>query len=244
MSRAAQTLFASDLHLDSEAPWAIDAFLAFLEGPAREADSLYLLGDIFEAWVGDDDDDAANARACDGLAKLTRAGTPVYAMHGNRDFLLGESFEVRTGVKLLPDPVVVDLHGVPTLLSHGDLLCTQDLPYQELRSIVRQPSWQRRFLSLPLSARRALASAARAGSKAHTERQIPVLMDVNPDAVIEALRATGARRLIHGHTHRPAVHQFEVDGVKSERVVLAPWYESASCVAIDAAGVREVPLPR
>ena len=244
MSRAAQTLFASDLHLDSEAPWAIDAFLAFLEGPARDADSLYLLGDIFEAWVGDDDDDAANARACDGLAKLTRAGTPVFAMHGNRDFLLGESFENLTGVKLLPDPVVVELHGVPTLLSHGDVLCTQDLPYQELRSIVRQPSWQRRFLSLPLSARRALASAARAGSKAHTERQIPVLMDVNPDAVTEALRATGARRLIHGHTHRPAVHQFEVDGVKSERVVLAPWYESASCVAIDASGVREVPLPR
>ncbi|MDF3021255.1 MAG: UDP-2,3-diacylglucosamine diphosphatase [Steroidobacteraceae bacterium] len=244
MSRAAQTLFASDLHLDSEAPWAIDAFLAFLEGPARDADSLYLLGDIFEAWVGDDDDDAANARACDGLAKLTRAGTPVFAMHGNRDFLLGESFENLTGVKLLPDPVFVELHGVPTLLSHGDVLCTQDLPYQELRSIVRQPSWQRRFLSLPLSARRALASAARAGSKAHTERQIPVLMDVNPDAVTEALRATGARRLIHGHTHRPAVHQFEVDGVKSERVVLAPWYESASCVAIDAAGVREIPLPR
>ena len=244
MSRAAQTLFASDLHLDSEAPWAIDAFLAFLEGPARDADSLYLLGDIFEAWVGDDDDDAANARACNGLAKLTRAGTPVFAMHGNRDFLLGGSFENRTGVKLLPDPVLVDLHGVPTLLSHGDVFCTQDLPYQELRSIVRQPSWQRRFLSLPLSARRALASAARAGSKAHTERQIPVLMDVNPDAVIEALRATGARRLIHGHTHRPAIHRFEVDGVESERVVLAPWYESASCVAIDASGVREVPLPR
>ena len=244
MSRPAQTLFASDLHLDSEAPWAIDAFLAFLNGPARDADALYLLGDLFEAWVGDDDDDAANARACDGLAKLTRAGTPVFAMHGNRDFLLGASFENRTGVKLLPDPVAVELHGVPTLLSHGDVFCTEDLPYQELRSIVRRPDWQRRFLSLPLSARRALASAARAGSKAHTERQIPVLMDVNPDAVTQALRATGARRLIHGHTHRPAIHQFDVDGVKSERVVLAPWYESASCVAIDAAGVREVPLPR
>ena len=244
MSRPAQTLFASDLHLDSEAPWAIDAFLAFLNGPARDADALYLLGDLFEAWVGDDDDDAANARACDGLAKLTRAGTPVFAMHGNRDFLLGASFENRTGVKLLPDPVAVELHGVPTLLSHGDVFCTEDLPYQELRSIVRRPDWQRRFLSLPLSARRALASAARAGSKAHTERQIPVLMDVNPDAVTQALRATGARRLIHGHTHRPAIHKFDVDGVKSERVVLAPWYESASCVAIDAAGVREVPLPR
>lgn len=244
MSRTAQTLFASDLHLDSEAPWAIDAFLAFLEGPARASEALYLLGDLFEAWVGDDDDDAANARACAGLARLTQAGTPVFAMHGNRDFLLGESFEKRTGVKLLPDPVSVDLYGVPTLLSHGDVFCTDDLPYQELRSIVRQPGWQRRFLSLPLGTRRALATAARAGSKAHTERQIPVLMDVNPDAVARALQATGAHRLVHGHTHRPAVHEFTVDGRRLERVVLAPWYESASCVAIDAAGVREVPLPR
>ncbi len=244
MSAAAATLFASDLHLDSEAPWAIDAFLAFLEGPARAADSLYLLGDLFEAWVGDDDDDAANTRACEGIARLTRAGTPVFVIHGNRDFLLGQTFEERTGAKLLPDPVLVELHGVPTLLSHGDVFCTEDPAYQDLRGIVRKPGWQRRFLALPLVTRRQLASAARAGSKAHTERQIPVLMDVNPDAVMRALRATGARRLIHGHTHRPAIHQFEIDGVPAERVVLAPWYESASCVAIDAAGVREIPLPR
>ena len=194
--------------------------------------------------MGDDDDDAGNTRACEGLARLTRTGTKVFAMHGNRDFLLGETFENRTGVKLLPDPVSLELHGVSTLLSHGDVFCTEDLPYQELRSIVRQPDWQRRFLSLPLATRRALASAARAGSKAHTERQVPVLMDVNEAAVTRAMRATGARRLVHGHTHRPAVHVFDVDGAPAERVVLAPWYESASCVAIDAAGVREVPLPR
>ncbi len=244
MSASARTLFASDLHLDSEAPWAIDAFLAFLKGPARDADGLYLLGDLFEAWVGDDDDDAANTRACEGLARLTSAGTRVYALHGNRDFLLGAGFERRTGVKLLPDPVSVDLHGVPTLLSHGDVFCIDDLPYQELRGIVRQRTWQRRFLSLPLGARRGLADAARAGSKEHTDRQIPVLMDVNPDAVARAMRATGARRLIHGHTHRPAIHRFEVDGAAAERVVLAPWYEAASCVAIDDQGVREIPLPR
>ncbi len=244
MSAARHSLFASDLHLDSEAPWAIDAFLAFLAGPARGADALYLLGDLFEVWVGDDDDNPDNARACAGLSRLTGSGVPVYVIHGNRDFLIGEEFAKRTGVKLLPDPVLMDLYGTPTLLSHGDVFCTEDPAYQDLRSNVRRPDWQRRFLSLPLGARRELATAARAGSKAHTQRTIPTIMDVNPDAVTRAMRATGARRLIHGHTHRPAVHPFMIDGVSAERVVLAPWYEAASCVVVDEAGVRELPLPR
>jgi UDP-2,3-diacylglucosamine hydrolase len=244
VSFTSHSLFASDLHLDSEAPWAIDAFLTFLDGRARAADSLYLLGDLFEVWIGDDDDNADNARACAGLARLTASGVAVYVLHGNRDFLLGEEFAKRTGVKLLPDPVLVDLYGVPTLLSHGDVFCTEDPAYQDLRSIVRRPDWQRRFLALPLTARRELASAARAGSKAHTERTVPTIMDVNPEAVTRAFRATGARQLIHGHTHRPAIHPWVVDGVNAQRVVLAPWYEAASCVAVDAAGVREVPLPR
>jgi UDP-2,3-diacylglucosamine hydrolase len=238
------TLFASDLHLDSESPWAIDAFIAFLQGPARSADALYLLGDLFEVWVGDDDDNTDHARTCAALRGLTASGVPTYVIHGNRDFLLGESFAARTGVKLLPDPVLVDLYGVPTLLSHGDVFCTEDPAYQQLRSIVRETSWQERFLSLPLDSRRLLANAARAGSKEHTQRTIPTIMDVNPDAVLRAFRATGARRLIHGHTHRPAIHPSVVDGVSSERVVLAPWYEAASCVAVDADGVREIPLPR
>jgi UDP-2,3-diacylglucosamine hydrolase len=243
VNSSGRTLFASDLHLDDGSPWAIDAFLAFLDGPARSAEALYLLGDLFEAWVGDDDDDPGNTRACEGLRRLTATGTAVYAIHGNRDFLLGEGFERRTGVKMLPDPVTVELYGVPTLLSHGDVFCTEDLPYQELRSIVRRRAWQRRFLSLPLPTRRQLANAARAGSKEHTERQVPVLMDVNPHAVVRAMQATGARRLIHGHTHRPAIHSFEVDGLPAERIVLAPWYEAASCVAVDAAGVTEIALP-
>jgi UDP-2,3-diacylglucosamine hydrolase len=238
------TLFASDLHLDSESPWAIDAFLAFLAGPARSADALYLLGDLFEVWVGDDDDSPDHARTCAGLKALTATGVAVYVIHGNRDFLLGDAFVRRTGVKLLPDPVLVDIHGVATLLSHGDVFCTEDTSYQQLRSIVRQPDWQQRFLALPLDARRALASAARAGSKAHTERTVPVIMDVNPEAVLRAFRATGARRLIHGHTHRPAIHPGVVDGTDTERVVLAPWYEAASCVAVGPDGVREIPLPR
>jgi UDP-2,3-diacylglucosamine hydrolase len=238
------SLIASDLHLDAAEPWAIDAFIAFLRGPSRAAQALYLLGDIFEVWVGDDDRDPLIDRACDALAELTKQGVPVYAIHGNRDFLLGEDFTRRTGVQLLPDPVVVELHGVPTMLSHGDVFCTEDPSYQSLRSIVRRPGWQRRFLSLPLAARRDLASAARAGSRAHTQRVIPQIMDVNPDAVVRALRVSGARRLIHGHTHRPDVHELSVDGQRAERIVLAPWYESASCIAVDENGVRVVPLPR
>jgi UDP-2,3-diacylglucosamine hydrolase len=244
VSLASHSLFASDLHLDSEAPWAIDAFLAFLDGPARASEAVYLLGDLFEVWVGDDDDNPDNARACAGIARLTGSGVAVYVLHGNRDFLLGAEFARRTGVKLLPDPVLTDLYGVPTLLSHGDVFCTEDLSYQELRSIVRRPAWQQRFLALPLETRRTLATAARAGSKAHTERTIPTIMDVNPDAVMRAFRATGARRLIHGHTHRPAIHPMVIDEVSAERVVLAPWYEAASCVAVDAGGIRAVPLPR
>jgi len=238
------TLFASDLHLDSEAPWAIDAFIAFLTGPARSAEALYLLGDLFEVWVGDDDLSPDNERICDALGELTRRGVATFAIHGNRDFLLGEEFTRRTGVKLLPDPVLTTLYGVPTLLSHGDVFCVEDTSYQQLRSIVRRPDWQRRFLALPLETRRLLASAARAGSKAHTQRTVPTIMDVNPDAVMRAFRATGAQRLIHGHTHRPAIHPGAVDGVAVERVVLAPWYEAASCLSVDSGGVREMPLPR
>jgi len=238
------TLFASDLHLDSVAPWAIDAFVAFLSGPARDAEALYLLGDLFEVWVGDDDLSADNQRICTALQELTRRGVRTYAIHGNRDFLLGDDFTRRTGVKLLPDPVLVDLYGVPTLLSHGDVFCTEDISYQQLRSIVRQPAWQRRFLALPLATRRVLANAARAGSKAHTQRTVPTIMDVNPEAVARAFRATGARRLIHGHTHRPGIHACQIDGMQAERVVLAPWYEAASCLSVDAGGVRELALPR
>jgi UDP-2,3-diacylglucosamine hydrolase len=238
------SLFASDLHLDSEAPWAIEAFISFLRGPARQAEALYLLGDLFEVWVGDDDTNPDNVRVCEALRELTTGGVPTYAIHGNRDFLLGAQFSARTGVKLLPDPVMVELHGVRTLLSHGDVFCTDDASYQQLRSIVRQPRWQRRFLSLPIETRRTLASAARAGSKAHTLRTIPTIMDVNPEAVTRAMQATGARRLIHGHTHRPAIHPGVVDGLPTERVVLAPWYEAASCISVGADGVREISLPR
>jgi len=221
-------LFVSDLHLTAAAPEAIEQFLRFLAREAAGAQALYVLGDLFEFWVGDDEDDALSERVCAALKGVAGAGTALYLMHGNRDFLLGEGFCGRTGGYLLPDPSLVDIDGEAVLLSHGDALCVDDRPYQQLRSIVRTPAYQRRFLALPLRARIALADRARAGSRAHTSRQVPTLMDVNPGTVLAAFRATGAARLVHGHTHRPGIHELIVDGRTVRRVVLGAWYEQGS----------------
>src|SRR5271155_25913 len=164
------TLFVSDLHLDGAWPGAIRQFEQFLTGPARSAEALYILGDLFEAWVGDDDPDPARAAVLAALHALTQSGVPCYVMHGNRDFLLQSGFEARSGCQLLADPTIIELGGQRTLLTHGDVLCTADLAYQRLRSVVRRPAWQRRFMALPLSTRQGLAQLARAGSRAHTGR--------------------------------------------------------------------------
>src|SRR6201996_975914 len=199
-------LFISDLHLDASFPEAVDQFLEFTRTHAAAAEALYILGDLFEVWVGDDDPDPAKGRVCDGLRALTTGGVGCFVLHGNRDFLIGRDFCRRTGSRLLADPVVADLDGERVLLTHGDALCTDDHSYQELRSAVRTPAWQRRFLALPLADRELLATRARAGSKDHMARAIPTIMDVNEDAVSTAYRSTRVRRIIHGHTHRPAIH--------------------------------------
>jgi UDP-2,3-diacylglucosamine hydrolase len=221
-------LFVSDLHLDAAAPAAISQFIEFLSGPARACEALYVLGDLFEAWFGDDDLDPQRAVVCEALRQLTRSGVPCHVMHGNRDFLLGIGFEARTGCRLLADPTVIDLHGERVLLTHGDALCTADVAYQRLRATVRQPSWQRRFLRLSAATRSALAELARAGSRAHTGRVDERIMDVTPQAVIDAMRACGVRTLIHGHTHRPAVHRLEIDGANALRIVLGAWHDTGS----------------
>ena len=231
------TLFISDLHLDGSRPEITDLFLKFLRGEARHASSLYILGDFFEAWIGDDDDDPHHARILEGLREFTATGTPTYFMHGNRDFLVGEAFARRTGVKLLQDPTVLDLYGSPTLLMHGDTLCTDDKEYQMVRRMLRDPAWQRDYLAKPLTERRAIAAHARAQSKAHTAAQAEYIMDVNPQAVEDVMQAHGVTRLIHGHTHRPAVHRFKsADGKRLERVVLGDWYAQASKLTWDGKG--------
>ncbi|MGH8259948.1 MAG: UDP-2,3-diacylglucosamine diphosphatase [Steroidobacteraceae bacterium] len=238
------TLFVSDLHLDASAPQAIEQFLGFLTEHAAGADALYILGDLFEAWIGDDDPEPARARVCAALLALTSGGVPCFVLHGNRDFLLGKGFSRRTGCVLLPDPIVAELGGERVLLTHGDALCTGDRSYQELRSIVRDARWQQRFLALPLAVRSRFAERARAGSKVHIARAIPYVMDVSPQAVAAAHRASGARRIIHGHTHRPGVHETALDGAPAHRIVLGAWYDQGSYLIVDGGRYELRELPR
>jgi UDP-2,3-diacylglucosamine hydrolase len=238
------TLFISDLHLDASEPAAGAHFMQFLEHRAANAEALYILGDLFETWVGDDDDEPYRNRICRSLAALSSWGVPCYVMHGNRDFLFQSGFEQRTGARLIADPVVTELYGEQVLLTHGDALCIADRPYQRLRGIVRNPRWQRRFLRLPLSLRRGLADRARRGSQRHTQRTAYEIMDVDLPAVSEAMRACGVRTLIHGHTHRPAVHGFQLDGQDARRIVLGSWHQAGSCLEWGAQGFQLLALPR
>lgn len=238
------TLFVSDLHLDALEPAAGEQFVQFLRSRAVTADALYILGDLFEAWIGDDDVDPHRALICDALRELSARGVPCYVMHGNRDFLLQAGFEARSGTRLLADPVTIDLYGERVLLTHGDALCTADRSYQLLRGVVRNRGWQRRFLRLPIGVRLALAQQARAGSRRHTEHTESYIMDVDQQAVLAAMRACAVHTLIHGHTHRPAVHEFELDGAGARRIVLGAWHEQGSCLSWDAGGFRLEELPR
>jgi UDP-2,3-diacylglucosamine hydrolase len=237
-------LFVSDVHLDAQTPEAIEQFLDFLRTHAANAEALYILGDLFETWIGDDDPDPAKARVCAGLRTLTTSGVGCFVLHGNRDFLIGRDFCRSTGSRLLADPVVADFDGERVLLTHGDALCTDDHSYQELRSAVRTAQWQRRFLALPLADRELLASQARAGSKQHISRTVPDIMDVNEDAVSTAYRATRVRRIIHGHTHRPGVHDTEIDGESAQRLVLGAWYEPGSFITYEHGRYEVRTLPR
>jgi len=230
------TLFVSDLHLDAEHPEITRQFLAFLAGPATEAEALYILGDLFEVWIGDDDPDPEKRRIVAGLRALTDGGVPCYVMHGNRDFLLGERFCAESGCRLLEDPMIIQLYGDRVLTMHGDALCTDDHSYQNLRAMVRDPGWQRMFLALSPQQRLTLADEARAGSKAHIAQSMGSIMDVNAQAVAAAMRGAGVKLLLHGHTHRPNVHRFELDGAPAARIVLGDWYEQGSVLRWDERG--------
>ena len=241
------TLFISDLHLDGSRPDITGQFLEFLRTEASRAQALYILGDLFEAWIGDDDPDPDKQRVIRALRALTDGGVACYVMHGNRDFLLGNRFCRETGTQLLEDGTVVDLYGRRVLLLHGDTLCTDDPAYQRLRRIVRNPIVKLILRSLSLKQRQRLAERMRAGSKAHIEamdKSQPYIMDVNDQAVLGAFRQYKVDCMIHGHTHRPAVHQVDVDGHAATRIVLGDWYDQGSVLRWDARGYELAGLAR
>jgi UDP-2,3-diacylglucosamine hydrolase len=229
-------LFISDLHIDATRPAIIEQFLSFLATEAPHASALYILGDLFESWVGDDAADAAQSAAIAGLRALSSTGVPCFVMHGNRDFLLSTEFCRLSGAQLLPDPLIVTLYGERVLVMHGDALCTDDRAYQRLRATVRDADWQRRFCSLSAASRQALADAARDGSKAHTASLEYAIADVNAESVARALRAAGVSTLLHGHTHRPGIHALTVDGRPCMRIVLGDWYDQGSLLKWDESG--------
>jgi UDP-2,3-diacylglucosamine hydrolase len=225
LKKGSSTLFISDLHLTEERPEANERFISLLEQKANAADALYILGDFFEYWIGDDDlGEPFNAVVAGLLKDLTRRGVPAYLMHGNRDFLIGERFCAATGVELLHDPTVVEIQGVKTLLVHGDTLCTDDVEYQAWRRKARDPAFQAQFLAKPLAERRQAVQQMREKSRQVVQEKTAEIMDVNEEAVRQAMRSHGVRRLIHGHTHRPGRHTVDLDGQRGERWVLPDWY--------------------
>jgi UDP-2,3-diacylglucosamine hydrolase len=238
------TLFISDLHIDASCRPIIRQFTEFLQTQARGADALYILGDLFDSWVGDDAPDAGQSAAIAAIKSLTASGVPCFVMHGNRDFLLGTRFCADAGARLLPDPVMVTLYGEPVLVMHGDALCTDDHAYQRLRATVRDADWQQQFLALSVAARRALAGAARTGSQAHMASMEDAITDVNADSVAAALRAAGTSILLHGHTHRPGMHSLSVDGRECTRIVLGDWHNQGSLLRWDSSGPELLSLPR
>lgn len=238
------TLFVSDLHLDAAWPTITELFLGFLASEVRQACALYVLGDLFEAWIGDDDLTAHNRAVVDGLEAVAANGVTVSIMHGNRDFLLGEGFTQTVGCVLIPDPSVVEIDGERVLLMHGDSLCTDDIHYQAFRSLSRTAAWQQEMLAKPLDERRAIARGLRDQSEANKRLKAQDIMDVNQGEVARIMRAHAVTRLIHGHTHRPGVHGFDLDGRPAERIVLGDWQPGRGSVLTYQDGawqLRELP---
>jgi len=226
-------IFLSDLHLSVETPLLTGLFEEFLSGKARSASSIYILGDLFEYWAGDDDlDDPFNSRIVSAMRSCS-AHVPILFMHGNRDFLIGTAFAEASGTTLLDDLLVADIHGIPTLIMHGDSLCTDDTEYQEFRRMVRSAHWKGRFMAQSLADRKAQIAALRVRSEAEKRVKSMKIMDVNQGETIRMMRQHGCTRLIHGHTHRPATHHLDLDGARAERWVLADWRNEGSYLACD-----------
>lgn len=237
------TLFISDLHLCASRPAITDAFVTFIQGTASKVKVLYILGDLFEYWAGDDDiNDAFHQRVITAFRKAVDSGVKIFLMHGNRDFLIAEGFCQLTGMTLIQDPSIIDLNGKRTLLSHGDDLCVDDVAYQQFRVQVRDKKWQAEFLSQPLQVRKSQIEAIRARSEQEKNQKSMEIMDVNTEAVNALLRKYQPELLIHGHTHRPDQHPIQLDGKLITRWVLGDWYEQGSYLACNKDGCKDMYL--
>lgn len=226
-------LFISDLHLAPERPDIIQLFIAFLNNQAAQAESLYILGDLVEYWLGDDDKAEGLSTVFDCMKQISQNGLKIYLMHGNRDFLMGEQLAQRAGCTLIKDPYIAEFDNTTVLLMHGDTLCTDDSRYQELRLMLRNPAWQKDFLSKPLAERKAMAIALRKQSKEETQSKAADIMDVNADAVHQAFADHQVSLMIHGHTHRPAIHELTANNKPVKRIVLGDWYSQGSVLEFD-----------
>jgi UDP-2,3-diacylglucosamine hydrolase len=229
-------LLISDLHLEEGRPDITRAFLGLLAGRARTAESLYILGDFFEAWIGDDAMSPFQRSICQALRALSDSGTNVFLMHGNRDFMIGKAFCKAAGCTLLKDPSVVNFNGEPVLLMHGDSLCTRDEAYMRMRRYLRHPLTLWVLRHLPLSTRHKLARKLRSESRAQTRMKANDIVDVTPDEVVRVMAESGVQTLIHGHTHRPAVHDVQLDGTTAQRIVLGDWDREGWLLRIDEQG--------
>ncbi|EOH3173647.1 UDP-2,3-diacylglucosamine diphosphatase [Enterobacter asburiae] len=237
------TLFIADLHLQTEEPAITAVFLRFLRGEAKSADALYILGDLFEAWIGDDDPNPLHREMAAAIRALVDSGVPCYFIHGNRDFLIGKRYARESGMTLLPEEQVLDLYGRRVLIMHGDTLCTDDTGYLAFRAKVHTPWIQKVFLALPLFIRNRIAARMRAGSKAANSSKSMTIMDVNPQAVASVMEKHGVQWLIHGHTHRPDVHSLIANGEPAHRVVLGAWHTEGSMVKVSPEGVELIAFP-
>lgn len=244
-----RTLFISDLHLDERTPAITRTFMHFLGTETHDCRALYILGDLFEAWVGDDDHTTLSEQVADALSGLSATGTEVFLMHGNRDFLLGEGYARQCGATLLPEPTVTDCHGHRVALVHGDSLCTRDSDYMAFRQMVRDPGWQQQFLARSRLERHMIAQQAREQSSAVNSNKAADIMDVTPAEVVKLMRESACNTLIHGHTHRPAVHSFHLDPPidgeeKATRIVLGDWHQKGWMLEFrdDGFDLRHFPL--
>lgn len=238
-----RTLFIADLHLCPEEPAITAGFLRFLTREARQSDALYILGDLFESWIGDDDPCPLHTQIAAALRQINHSGVPIYFIHGNRDFLLGQRFAGLSGMTLLPTQQELLLYGQHYLIMHGDTLCTDDKDYQRFRRQVHQPWLQKLFLTLPLFIRQRIAGRLRADSQQANQHKSVAIMDVNPQAVIDVMYRYQAKWLIHGHTHRPALHPLLINGQKAGRVVLGAWHQQGSMIVVDAQGPHLIQFP-